>query len=181
MVLSISVLRPFSRASLNVVLKSIGPAVLRRAAFGAVANNLAHALREGYLGRLRVARFALGTGLLGALDPAGLATALFAFIVGVEERAFGADDPAALVTVDLGAMLAYQWANSRGPELDGIECIGSRARDIQVGVGMFVEQRQRMLQRLLGRATAVRGQAADPTQLASNRFSQVGLGRCGLQ
>src|SRR5215467_13328305 len=111
MVLSISVLRLFLRSSLEVVLKSICPAVLRRAAFGAVANNLAQALRQRYLGRLRIACLALGTRVVGALDPAALAAALFAFIVGIEKRAIGADDLAALVAFDLRAMLANQRAN----------------------------------------------------------------------
>ena len=68
-------------------------------------------------------------------------TALFTFIVVIEELAFRAGDPSAAVAVGLEAVLADQRANPRRFQLDRVERVETCELDVEPGAGMAVEQR----------------------------------------
>src|SRR5258708_20067583 len=70
-----------------------------------------------------------------------LLPALLAFIVVIEDRAFGADDPAATVAIGFEAVLANQRTDPRRLELDRVERVGACELDVEPGSGIPVEHR----------------------------------------
>src|SRR5258707_533724 len=106
-----------------------------------------------------------------------LRPALLAFIVVIEDRAFGADDPAATVAIGFEAVLANQRTDPRRLELDRVERVGACELDVEPGSGMPVEQRQRALRRRVPFAIGRTAETADTAQLGLHRSCDVGRRR----
>src|ERR1700681_2887313 len=138
-----------------------------RAAAAAIANDLARCLRLARAG-LRpgpLPSCAIGAAVGLALCGRRFRAPLLAFIVVVEERALGADDPAAAVAVGLEAVLADQRTDPRWFELDRVKRIETCKLDIEFGSGVPVEQRQRALRRCVPFAIGRPSETADAAQL----------------
>src|SRR5216683_89253 len=103
-------------------LKTASP-VVGRAAAVAVADDLAQCVQPRLFGARPFPSRAIAPHV--ELAPRGmrLRASLLAFIVVVEERAFGAGDLAAVVAVGLESVFAGERADPRRLELDGIERI----------------------------------------------------------
>src|SRR5216683_265028 len=114
---------------------------------------------------------------LVALGDWRLAAPLLAFIIVVEERALGTDDPGATVAVGLETVLADQGTDTRRLLLDGVERIVACRLGVELGLGIAVEQRQRALRRRVPVAIGIRLEASDAAQFALHRFRKVGLRR----
>ena len=107
--------------------------------------------------------------------------ALLALIVVVKERARGAGDLRAAVTIGLEAVFADQRADPRRLQLDRIERIGARQLDVEFGSGIAVEQRHRTLRGRVPVAVGLPAETANPPQFALHRFDDLGLRRSGTQ
>jgi hypothetical protein len=123
--------------------------------------------------RSRAGRSARRTVIGIALGDRLFLTPLFAFIVVVEERAFGAGDLAAAVAIGLVAVLAEQRTDPRRFQLDRVERIDARlaspcpiARDATVRFMLLANGLSRQASRMINRnfltgSTAIRMRSSE--------------------